>query len=78
MNRQRIGESLDYRAQIAASCWIAVAVIASVYMYVFSGKVGDVFFGVFFPVGLLVLVALIVTVVVTSKPEAGNSQQNSP
>jgi len=31
-------------------------------MIVFGSTIGDVFFGVFFPVGLLVLVALIVTI----------------
>jgi hypothetical protein len=62
---------MDYRASIAISCWLAVAVISSVYMWLFADKVGDVFFGIFLPVGLLVFVALIVTVVVTSKPQSG-------
>jgi hypothetical protein len=52
---------MDYRAAIVVSFWLAVAVIASVYMWVFGGFVGDVFFGVFLPVGLLVIVALAVT-----------------
>jgi hypothetical protein len=54
-----------------ASCWLAVAVISSVYMWLFAEKVGDILFGIFLPVGLLVFVALIVTVVVISKPESG-------
>jgi len=62
---------MDYRASIVASCWLAVAVISSVYMWLFADKVGDVLFGIFLPVGLLVFVALIVTVVVISKPESG-------
>jgi hypothetical protein len=62
---------MDYRASIVASCWLAVAVISSVYMWLFADKVGDVLFGVFLPVGLLVFVALIVTVVVISKSESG-------
>lgn len=62
---------MDYRAAIVASCWLAVAVISSVYMWLFADKVGDVLFGIFLPVGLLVFVALIVTVVVVSKPELG-------
>ena len=62
---------MDYKASIAASCWLAVAVISSVYLWLFADKVGDVLFGVFLPVGLLVFVALIVTVVVISKPESG-------
>jgi hypothetical protein len=64
-------KGMDYRASIVASCWLAVAVISSVYMWLFADKVGDVLFGIFLPVGLLVFVALIVTVVVISKPESG-------
>ena len=60
---------MDYMAFIVASCWLAVAVISSVYMWLFADKVGDVLFGIFLPVGLLVFMALIVTVVVISKPE---------
>jgi hypothetical protein len=62
---------MDYRAAIVVSCWLAVAVISSVYMWLFADKVGDVLFGIFLPVGLLVFVALIVTVVVISKPQSG-------
>ena len=62
---------MDYRASIVASCWLAVAVISSVYMWLFADKVGDVLFGIFLPVGLLVFAALVVTVVVVSKPESG-------
>jgi hypothetical protein len=62
---------MDYRASIVASCWLAVAVISSVYMWLFADKVGDILFGVFLPVGLLVFVALIVTIVVLSKSESG-------
>ena len=63
---------MDYRASIVASCWLAVAVISSVYMWLFADKLGDILFGVFLPVGLLVFVAFIVTVIVMSKPESGN------
>jgi hypothetical protein len=52
---------MDYRAAIVISTWLAVAIIAGVYMWVFGGFVGDVMFGVFLPVGLLVAVALVVT-----------------
>ena len=62
---------MDYRASIVASCWLAVAVISSVYMWLFAEKVGDVLFVIFLPVGLLVFVAFIVTVVGISKPESG-------
>jgi hypothetical protein len=61
---------MDYRASIVASCWLAMAVISSVYMWLFADKVGDILFGVFLPVGLLVFVALIVTVIVVSRPES--------
>jgi hypothetical protein len=62
---------MDYRASIVASCWLAVAVISSVYMWLFTDKIGDVLFDVFLPVGLLVFVAFVVTVIVISKPESG-------
>jgi hypothetical protein len=62
---------MDYKASIVASCWLAVAVISSVYMWLFADKIGDILFGVFLPVGLLVFVAFIVTVVVVFKPESG-------
>jgi len=61
---------MDNKATIVASCWLAVAVIASVYMWIFADKVGDILFGVFLPVGLLVFIAFVVTIMVTSKPEA--------
>jgi len=56
---------MDYRAAIISSCWLAVAIISLAYMWIFADKIGDILFGVFLPVGLLVLVALIVTVVVS-------------
>ncbi len=60
---------MDYRAAIASSCWLAVAIISSVYMWVFADKIGDIL-AIILPVGLLVLVALIVTVTVSkSEPE---------
>ena len=62
---------MDYRASIVASCWLAVAVISSVYMWLFADRGGDILFGIFLPVGLLVFLAFIVTVIVISKPESG-------
>ncbi len=47
--------------------WIAIALISVVYMWVFADKIGDVLFGVFLPVGLLVLVAVILTVIVVTQ-----------
>ncbi len=67
---------MDSRAVIVASCWFAVATITAVYMWVFADKVGDVLFGVFLPVGALILVAFIVTFGIMfaspSKSEAEN------
>ena len=57
------------RAAVIASCWFALAIIASVYMVTFADKLGDIFFGVLIPIGLLVLVGVIVTFVLV-----GNSK----
>jgi len=62
--------TMDYRAAIVISSWLAVAIIASVYMLVFGSRVGDVFFGVFLPVGLMVVAALAVTFQVLSSPQS--------
>ncbi len=67
---------MDYRASITVSCWLAVAIIASIYMFVFADKVGDILFGVFLPVGFLVLVAIAVTILMTSKPDNGTAQKS--
>ena len=61
---------MDYRAVIVLSTWFAVTVIAAVYMLAFSSKIGDVMFGVFLPVGLLVIVALAVTFAVLPKEQS--------
>ena len=57
------------RAVVIASCWFSLALIASVYMVVFAAKLGDVLFGVFLPIGLLVLAGLAVTFFLTSTSE---------
>lgn len=57
------------RAAVIASCWFSLAIIASVYMLAFADKLGDVFFGVLIPIGLLVLVGVIVTFVLVGKSE---------
>ncbi len=56
---------MDSKAAIIASCWFAVAIISSVYMLVFGREV-DVMFGVFIPIGFLILVAVLVTFLVLS------------
>lgn len=61
---------MDYRAAIVISSWLAVTVISSVYMWVFGSRVGDVLFGVFLPVGLMVVAALAVTFQVLSSPQS--------
>ncbi len=57
---------LEFKTAAVVSCWLAVALIAVVYMLVFGNSIGDILFGVFLPVGALVLVALIVTIYVSS------------
>jgi hypothetical protein len=64
---------MNSKAAIIASCWFAIAVIASVYMVVFAGKIGDILFGVFIPIGLLVLVGLIVTLQLGSSSGQGKT-----
>ncbi|MEJ2280470.1 MAG: hypothetical protein P8X97_00905 [Candidatus Bathyarchaeota archaeon] len=51
------------KAFVIASCWFSLAIIASVYMFTFADKLGDIFFGVLIPIGLLVLAGIIVTFV---------------
>ncbi len=60
---------MDSKAVIIASCWFSLAIIASVYMIIFANQLGDVMFGVFLPIGALVLVGLIVTLVFSPKQE---------
>ena len=64
---------LDFKSATTISIWFAVALISVVYLFVFGDKIGDVLFGVFFPIGLLVLVAVIVTVFVASQPNQTKS-----
>jgi hypothetical protein len=62
---------MEFKTATVVACWISIAVIASVYMIVFAGSIGDVLFGVFLPVGALVFVAVLLTVYVASvsKPQ---------
>ncbi len=55
--------TINNRAAVIVSCWLAVALISCVYIWVAlgGGFLGDIMFGLFVPVGLLVLVALAVT-----------------
>ncbi len=63
---------MDSRAAAVVSCWLAVAIISAVYIWVFADRVGDILFGVFLPVGLLVLVAIVVTFGLLSRSETEN------
>lgn len=58
---------MESRAAIVVSCWFAVAVISVAYMWIFGDRIGDVLFGVFLPIGILILVAIIVTFGITSR-----------
>ena len=56
---------MESKAAIIVSCWFTIAIISSVYMFVFGREV-DVMFGVFMPIGLLILIAVMVTFLVLS------------
>ena len=60
---------MDLKAAIVVSCWFTIAIISSVYMLVFGREV-DIMFGVFLPIGFLILIAVIVTFVVLSSSES--------
>jgi len=57
---------VEFKTAAVISCWISIAIIASVYMIIFGSIIGDILFGVFFPIGLLVLAGLIVTLYLAS------------
>jgi hypothetical protein len=69
---------MEYKAAIIVSCWFAVVTISSVYVWVFGSKLADIMFGVFIPIGLLILVAIIVTFAVASSsgPEKNENRIN--
>ena len=64
---------MEFKTAAVVSCWLSVAIISSVYMFVFANSIGDILFGVFLPVGLLVLVAFVLTIYVAS-----SSNQDKP
>ena len=64
---------MESKAAIVVSCWFTIAIISSVYMFVF-GRGVDVMFGVFMPIGFLILVAVIVTFLVLSTFETEKKQ----
>ncbi len=52
---------MESKTAAVVSCWIAVAVISSVYMLAFANKISDAL-GILLPVGLLVLVAFVFSI----------------
>ena len=62
---------MEYKSASIVSCWFAVVTISSVYMWVFGRNV-DIMFGVLLPIGLLILVATIITFEVASSSELEN------
>jgi len=70
---------MSSKATIIASCWLAIAAISSVYIWVAlgGGYLGDILFGLLFPVGALVLVAFIVTFGVQGGFEQENKANNT-
>lgn len=69
MKAAKVPGILDSRAAAVVSCWLAIAIISAVYIWVFADKVADILFGIFLPIGLLVLVAVVVTFSLMSRPE---------
>jgi hypothetical protein len=61
---------MEFKSAVVVSCWLSIALISSVYMLVFGRDV-DVMFGVLIPIGFLILIAVIVTLIVleSSKSE---------
>jgi hypothetical protein len=53
---------MELRTAIVVSCWFTVAIISSIYMLVFGREV-DIMFGVFMPIGFLILIAIIVSII---------------
>ena len=64
---------MESKAVIVGSCWIAISVIASVYMCTFGPDI-DIAYGVLLPVGFLVLIAILVTFVALSESNSPKSQ----
>ncbi|HER54663.1 MAG TPA: hypothetical protein ENO13_02050 [Candidatus Bathyarchaeota archaeon] len=60
---------MESKNLIAFGCWISVTVIAVVYMLVFGQTVGDIMYGVFMPIGMLLLFAFFVTIIVVNDNE---------
>jgi len=65
---------MEFKAAIVVSCWFTVAVVSSVYMWIFGSDL-DIAFGVFLPIGFLILVAVIVTFMVLSSFEPEKTRE---
>jgi hypothetical protein len=64
---------MEFKGAIVLSCWFTVAIISSVYLLVFGREV-DVMFGVFLPIGFLILIAVFVTFMVLFSSESEKIQ----
>ena len=60
---------MNTKSLAIVSCWASVTIISVIYLVVFGDKIGDILFGVFVPIGILVVIALIVTVLATNSFE---------
>ena len=60
---------MESKNLIAFGCWISVTIIAVVYMLVFGQTVSDIMYGVFMPIGMLLLFAFFVTIIVVNDNE---------
>jgi len=56
------GLVMNTKSLAIVSCWASVTIISVIYLVVFGDKIGDILFGVFVPIGILVFMALLVTV----------------
>jgi hypothetical protein len=65
---------MSSKSVIIASYWFAVALIASIYIWVAfaADLLGDLIFGLYVPVGSLVLVAFVVTLEIQNGSEPEN------
>ena len=55
-----MARNMDNKAIIVTSYWIAVAIISSVYMFVFGPDV-EIAYGVLLPIGFLVMIGFILS-----------------
>ncbi len=59
---------MDYKKGMVASVWLSVAAVAIASTVMYVNGFSDVLFGLFLPIGIMVLMATILTVYVLSRP----------